>query len=300
MSGTVDQPRPALGPRLRARLQGWVRRHGFGLAITSLLLLFTLVFFWNAMVYTIRPGEAGVSWKRFSGTQIDVVYREGTHFILPWNKLYIYDLRIAKIDHTVPVLSTDGLEINVEVAIRFRPELKTLPQLHQAVGPDYAERIVVPQAVSTVREVIGRYRPEQLYTLRSDDIHQQLVSRAMQAARDHFLVIDDIIIRRIELPQSVQLAIQQKLSQEQEALEYEYRLEKEHREAERKKIEAGGISDFQKAIASGITPAYLQWKGIEATLALAKSTNAKVVIVGGKDGLPLILNTPSVNTPGQQ
>ena len=118
------------------------------------------------------------------------------------------------------------------------------------------------------------------------------------AARDHFLVIDDVIIRRISLPESVQTAIQKKLNQEQEALEYEYRLAKEQREAERKKIEAGGISDFQNAIARGITPAYLQWRGIEATLELAKSANAKIVIVGGKDGLPIILNTPTVG-PGQ-
>ena len=301
MSVTADEPTPPRRlrrlRRLGAWLHAWVRRHGFGLAITSLLLAFTFVFFWNAIVYTVRSGEGGVFWKRFSGTQIDVIYQEGTHFILPWNKLFIYDLRIAKLDHTVPVLSTDGLEINVEVAIRFRPEPKTLPQLHQGVGPDYAERIVVPQVVSAVREVIGKYRPEQLYTLRTDDIHQQLLSRAAVQTREHFLVIDDVIIRRIELPQSVQTAIQQKLNQEQEALEYEYRITKEQREAERKRIEATGISEFQKAVTPGITPAYLQWKGIEATLALAKSENAKLVIVGGRDGLPIILNTPTIAEP---
>ena len=298
MSVTVVHP-VSRRERLIAWLQDVVRRNGFNLAIASLLLLFTLVFFWKAIVYTILPGQGGVIWRRFSGTQIDVVYLEGTHFIFPWNKLYIYDLRIAKIDTTVPVLSTDGLEISVEVAIRFRPEPKTLPQLHMEVGPEYAERIIVPQVVSAVREVIGKYRPEQLYTLRSDDIHNQLLAKSTVAARDHFLVIDDVIIRRISLPESVQTAIQKKLNQEQEALEYEYRIQKEQREAERKKIEAAGISEFQKAVAPGMTPNYLQWRGIEATLELAKSANAKVVIVGGKDGLPIILNTPSVTGPGQ-
>lgn len=292
MSDTADRSYRARARRLLIRVRAWFTRHAFGLSITGLLALFTVVFFWNSIVYTVQSGQAGVYWKRFSGTQIDLIYREGTHFIPPWNKLYIYDLRIAKIDYTVPVLATDGLEINVDVTMRYRPDARSLPQLHQNVGPDYADRIIVPEVVSVVRAVIGRYRPEQLYTLRSDDITRQLVAHATVQARARFLVIDDIIIRRITLPESVQAAIQQKLQQEQEALEYEYRIEKEKKEAERKKIEAIGISDFQNAIASGITPAYLQWKGIEATLALAKSANAKVVIVGGKDGLPLILNTP--------
>ncbi|MDP3718275.1 MAG: prohibitin family protein [Acidobacteriota bacterium] len=292
MSDTADRSYRTRARRLRVRVQAWLTRHAFGLSITGLLALFTLVFFWSAIVYTIHPGQAGVYWKRFSGTQINVIYREGTHFIPPWNKLYIYDLRVAKIDYTVAVLATDGLEISVDVTMRYRPEARSLPQLHQNIGPDYAERIIVPEVVSVVREVIGRYRPEQLYTLRSEDIARQLVARATVEARAHFLQIDDVIIRRITLPVSVQAAIQQKLQQEQEALEYDYRIEKEKREAERKKIEAIGISDFQNAISSGITPAYLQWKGIEATLALAQSANAKVVIVGGKDGLPLILNTP--------
>lgn len=297
MNTDADQSYGGRFQARRVRLRDWIVRHGLGLSITALIAAFTIVVFWNSMVYTIHPGEAGVYWKRFTGTQIDMIYREGTHLIPPWNKLYIYDLRIAKIDHSVPVLSTDGLEINVDVAIRFRPENRTLPQLHQHVGPEYAERIVVPQVVSVVREVIGRYRPEQLYTLRSDDIHHQLLARATAQARAHFVVIDDVIIRRIKLPESVQVSIQHKLSQEQEALEYEYRLEKEHREAERKKIEAGGIAEFQKAIISGMTPDYLRWKGIEATLALAQSPNAKLVIIGGKDGLPLILNTPTVGPP---
>lgn len=297
MTVTANEPQRSSLARARVRTRAWLTDHSFGLSITVLLALLTFVFFWSAIVHTVRSGEAGVVWKRFSGTEIDVVYREGTHFILPWNKLFIYDLRLAKIDTTVPVLSTDGLEIEVEVATRFRPEPKTLPQLHKNVGPDYVERIIVPQVVSTVREVIGRYRPEQLYTLRTDDIRRELLARASGAAREHFLLIDDVIIRRIELPASVQAAIQQKLSQEQEALEYEYRIAKEVREAERKRIEATGISAFQRAVTPGITQQYLQWKGIEATLALAQSPNAKIVVVGGKDGLPLILNTPSVTGP---
>jgi regulator of protease activity HflC (stomatin/prohibitin superfamily) len=291
MNATIEVRPPGRFARIRARIRGWIVNNGFGISITTLIVLFALVFFWRHIVHTINPGEAGVMWKRFTGTEIDRVYLEGTHFIWPWNKLYIYDLRVQKVDAEVPVLSTDGLEIKIDVAIRYRPEERTLPQLHQNVGPEYAERIVMPQVVSAVREVFGKYRPEQLYTLRTEDVHDQLLARAAKGIREKFLMIDDVIISRIELPESVQNAIQAKLAQEQEALAYEYRLVTEQREAERKKIEATGISEFQKAVTPGITQQYLQWRGIEATLELAKSNNAKLVIVGGKDGLPLILNT---------
>lgn len=296
---TVDQPPPNRWKRAWNRVRAWVWNNGLGLTITALILLFAVIFFWRHMVYTVNPGEAAVSWKRFSGTEIDKIYLEGTHFIFPWNKLYLYDLRVQKMDTKVPVLSTDGLEINIEVTVRYRPEERTLPQMHKEVGPDYADRIVLPHLVSAVREVFGKYRPEQLYTLRTDDVHDQLLTRTSKGAGEHFLLIDDVIISRIELPESVQKAIQAKLAQEQEALAYEYRLVTEEREAQRKAIEAKGIAAFQTAISPGITDSYLRWRGIEATLELAKSNNSKLVIVGGKDGLPIILNSPELtSSPG--
>jgi regulator of protease activity HflC (stomatin/prohibitin superfamily) len=294
MDTMFDEPQPefqAKGPR------AWIRRHGFGITITTLLVMLTFVVFWHRIVYTVRSGQEAVLWKRLSGTQIDLIYKEGTHLIFPWDQLFIYDLRIQATDYSVPVLSTDGLEIMVEVTVRYHPESKTVPQLHKEVGPEYAERIVFPEVVTAVREVIGRYRPEQLYTLRTDDTQRQIAQRAANQARERYVAIDDVLIRRLGLPEMVQQAIQRKLNQEQEALEYEYRIAKERREAQRKDIEADGIVAFQKKVASSITPQLLQWKGVEATLELSKSTNAKMVIVGGKDGLPLILNTPS--GPGQ-
>ncbi len=294
MNTMFDEPQQELqakGPR------AWIRRHGFGITITTLLVMLTFVVFWHRIVYTVRSGQEAVLWKRLSGTQIDLIYKEGTHLIFPWDQLFIYDLRIQATDYSVPVLSTDGLEIMVDVTVRYHPESKTVPQLHKEVGPEYAERIVFPEVVTAVREVIGRYRPEQLYTLRTDDTQRQIAQRAANQARERYVAIDDVLIRRIGLPEMVQQAIQRKLNQEQEALEYEYRIAKERREAQRKDIEADGIKAFQKKVAETITPQLLQWKGIEATLELSKSTNAKMVIVGGKDGLPLILNTPS--GPGQ-
>ena len=271
----------------------WFKRSGLTIAMTVLLLLFGVVFFWNRVVYTVRSGEEAVLWKRLTGTQIDVVYKEGTHLIWPWDKLFIYDMRLQSHDHEVLVLSADGLEIKVATTVRYRPDTKMLGQLHQDVGPEYLTRIVIPEVVTAVREIIGRYRPEQLYTLRTDDTQRLIVARAAGQARDRFLLIDDVLLRRIELPESVQAAIQRKLNQEQEALEYEFRVAKEIREADRKVIEAHGIAQFRDTV--GITGAdILRLKGIEATVELARSNNAKMVVIGGRDGLPVLLNVPTI------
>lgn len=274
------------------RLRGWFRRHALSLSIATLLLLFTLIFFWPRIVITVREGQEGVLWRRFSGTDIDTVFLEGTHLIFPWDRMTVYEVRLQRADYVVAVLSTDGLEIKVDVSIRYRPSAKTVPQLHQTVGPEYLERIIIPEVVTAVREIMGKYRPEQLYTLRTDEMQDQIIARAAVQVRDRFVIIDDVLIRRIELPDSVQQAIQRKLSQEQEALEYAFRIQKEEQERTRKDIEAQGIELFQRRVAGTISPDLLRWKGIEATLELAKSNNAKVVVIGnGRDGLPLILNT---------
>ena len=280
--------------QLNGSVRGWFRRHALGLTVVVLMFLFGFVVFWPRIVITIRPGEAGVMWTRISGTNIDTVYGEGTHLIAPWNVMYVYDVRIAKVDYTVPVLSTDGLEINVQVSVRYRPVAKSIPQLHQQIGPDYVQRIIIPEVVTAVREVMGRYRPEQLYALRTVEMQDQIVAKASAQVRDRFVVVDDVLIRRIQLPAGVQRAIEDKLKQEQASLEYEYRLTREEKEKARKVIEADGIAEFARRVAEGkqFSPEYLRWKGIEATLELAKSPNAKVVVVGsGKDGLPIILNT---------
>lgn len=277
-----------LPQRLRAR----IREHALPLFLVGLLLVFAFVVLFPRIVITVRPGHEGVMWKRLSGTQIDTVYTEGTHLIWPWNVMYIYELRLNRVDAMVPVLSTDGLEIDIDVSIRYRPVSKSVPQLHKEVGPDYVNRIIVPEVVTAVREVMGKYRPEQLYTLRTVEMQREIVSRAALQVQDRFVIIDDVLIKRIVLPTVVQAAIQSKLRQEQEALEYAFRLDKERAEAERKRIEAGGIADFQRIVSLGLTPAYLNYKGIEATLELSRSPNSKVVVVGsGPNGLPLILNT---------
>lgn len=281
------------------RLRQAARDHSFALLLASLLLVFSIVVFWPRIVVTVRAGEEGVLWSRWTGTQLDVIYNEGTHLIWPWDEMVIYDIRINKVDYEVPVLSTDGLEIKVAVSIRYRPAAKTVPQLHQTIGPDYVSRVVIPEVVTATREVMGAFRPDQLYTLRTVEMQNQIVSRAATQVQDRFVTIDDVLIRQIELPDALQAAIQSKLRQEQAALEYKYRIDREQAEATRKQIEADGIAAFQQRVFGGSPELagqrYLTWKGIEATLELAKSNNTKVVVVGsGANGMPLILNPDTV------
>jgi len=302
MTPASENAAPAAGDEvltLGERLRAGAREHAFALLLSTLLLLFVFIVFWPRMVITVRSGEEGALWSRWTGTQLDMLYNEGTHLIFPWDAMFIYDIRIAKVDYDVPVLSTDGLEIKVAVTVRYRPVAKTVPQLHQTIGPDYVARIVIPEVVTAVREVMGAYRPDQLYTLNTVEMQNQIVARAAQQVRDRFVTIDDVLIRRIELPEMLQTAIQSKLRQEQSALEYKYRLDRERAESTRKQIEADGINQFQVRVFGGTADVnaqrYLTWKGIEATLELAKSPNTKVVVVGsGANGLPLILNPDTV------
>jgi regulator of protease activity HflC (stomatin/prohibitin superfamily) len=254
------------------------------------------------VVVTVPAGYKAVMWKRLSGTDVETLYLEGTHLIFPWNRLQRYDVRIQRLDTVVTVLSTDGLEIDAHVSVRYRPVERTLPLLHQTVGPDYANRIVIPEVIAAVRSVMGQYRPQQLFAIRSEEMQNRIIERAAKQARDRFVSIDDVLIGKIELPSIVQTAIQLKLKQEQEAQEYEYRIVRENKEKQRKIIEADGIAEFQARISKTTDATLLRWKGIEATERLATSPNSKVIVIGGRDGLPLILDTGTIGTsvPGGQ
>ncbi|MEP7306392.1 MAG: SPFH domain-containing protein [Acidobacteriota bacterium] len=290
-------------PRRRRliRLRAWIARRELSVVITTLMFLIVLAFFWGNIVISIRSGEEGVLWSRLFGTMIERIYLEGTHLVLPWNVMTIYNVRYQHVDRRFLVLSRDGLEITVDVTIRFKPMDKQVPKLHQLVGPSYVDTIVSPEVNTAVRTVIGRFRPDELYAAAVDEIQADIVNLARREVRNRYVDIDKVLLRVIVLPPTVANAIQRKLEQEQLSLEMQYRLSRERQEADRKRIESEGIRDYQNTVRSSLTPELLQFKGIEATLDLAKSNNAKVVIVGGgRGGLPLILNADSaITTPAR-
>jgi len=168
---------------------------------------------------------------------------------------------------------------------------KDLAKLVKLRGLNYVDDVIKPAIRSATRNVVGRYTPEEIYSTKREAITQEIFDETDKILNENFVHLKNVLVRDVTLPSTIKTAIERKLKQQQEALEYEYRLQKEQKEAERKRIEAKGIKDFQDIVSMGISDKLLRWKGIEATLKLSESPNTKVIIVGGKDGLPIIMNT---------
>jgi regulator of protease activity HflC (stomatin/prohibitin superfamily) len=237
--------------------------------------LIFIVLFGSSMFVTIEPGEKGVLFKKFGGgLDKETVYDQGFHIIAPWNTMHVYDVRFKDTFEKMEVLSKNGLSIKIDLSFRYQPVASQIGYLHDNIGKDYLERIIKPEIRSVTREVI------------EDEIY----ASTKAAIEAKYLFLDAILIRDVTLPQTLRAAIEQKLKQEQEALEYEFKIDKARKEAERKEIEALGISEFQKIVTRTITPQLLKWKGIEATQEISKSPNSKVVVIGNGEGdLPIIL-----------
>jgi len=260
--------------------------------IPIILLVFFFMVLSNTTFLTIDPGEKGVLFKRFGGgLQMDKIYDQGFHVIAPWNTMYIYDTRVEEGVEDMDVLSKNGLNIQVELTYRYRPIPERIGFLHNNIGNEYKRRIIIPEVRSATREVIGQYLPEELYSTKREAIQIEIFEKTRKAIESKDLELDAILIRSVQLPQTLQTAIEMKLEEEQQSFQYEFKLEKERQEAERKIIEANAKAEANRILNASLSDKILRDKGIEATLELAQSPNSKVVIVGGGgDGLPLILN----------
>lgn len=256
----------------------------------GIFLLFTILS--NTTFLTIDPGEKGVKFKRFAGGLIkDKVYDQGFHIVAPWDKMYIYDVKINEGFEKMDVLSKNGLNIEVELTYRYKPVEERIGFLHNNVGKSYKETILEPEIRSATREVIGQYLPEELYSTKREAIQVEIFEKTQKEVNEKDLILDAVLIRSVQLPDKLKQAIEQKLEEEQQSLQYEFKLTKERKEAERKIIEAEAKAEANRILNASLSDKILKDKGIEATLELAQSNNSKVVVVGGGgDGLPLILN----------
>lgn len=292
---------PEAGP-----LRRWLRRYSIAFyALTLALLLGTLALAPRIFIQ-IPAGHVGVLWLRFfGGTVTDHVYREGLRVIFPWDRMTLYDARLANDTRTYQALSSNGLTMQAEISLRYRINPPAAGYLHKLAGPHYPDTLVAPEIASVAMEIFARYLPEQVYSDLRQSIQQDMRARVLArfavppVAQDMgspgnpppLIQVENVLIRSVILPAMVREAIEHKIQQQQVMLEYDYRIEREKKERDRKRIEAEGIRDFQDVVARTITPEYLRLRGIDATNALATSNNSKMVIIGGKDGLPIILNT---------
>src|SRR5215813_8100164 len=304
-------PPPTTTP---SRWRRFVERHLPSVVIYLMVATLVAVVLYPHMVVTVPSGEIGVLWKRFGGgTVLDPrkLKSEGFNLILPWNRVFLYDLRLQSFTEPYNAISSDGVSLTATVIVRFRLQRDAVPVLHQAIGPNYEQVLVHPGIGSLTRQVIAEYTAEQAYSTARQEIQdkirnlveERLSEKMMEHAGEEgeesyrvsmsdTFILYDILVTGIELPAAIVTAINRKTEQYYIAEEYKFRVEREKRESERKKIEAEGIRDFQQTVSQGISESYLRWRGIEATLQLSQSTNSKVVVIGsGKDGLPIILNT---------
>ena len=260
--------------------------------LPGLLGFFVLVILISKSAITIGYGQAGVLYKTFGGGVVtdEAPLGEGFHIVAPWNCVFVYEVRQQELFEKMKVLSSNGLEIQIDASAWFQPAYESLGKLHQEKSEQYVNRILLPAIRSAARSVVGRYTPEQLYSSKRDAIQQEIFTETQMFVEDQYIQLNEILVRDVTLPPTIREAIEKKLKQEQETLEYEFRLVTAEKEAERQRIEARGKADANRILSASLTDKILQDKGIDATIKLSESPNSKIVIVGsGESGLPLIL-----------
>ena len=259
--------------------------------LTLAFLGIFIVLFSSRLFYTIPQGSEGYIFYTFgNGLDKENVKGQGFHLKFPWDNLIKYDVRIQENMSTMEVLSKNGLTIAMELSYRYSPVIGKSGYIEESIGSSYHDKIIIPEIRSVSREVIGEYLPEELYSTKRETIEDEIFEKTLGALKQKNIKLDAVLIRDVTLPQTLQAAIEKKLKQEQEALEYDFKIEKAQKEATRLEIEAKGKAKANDILDASLTENVLRDKGIEATMKLAESPNSKVVVVGsGKDGLPLIL-----------
>jgi regulator of protease activity HflC (stomatin/prohibitin superfamily) len=239
-------------------------------------------------VTVIPAGHVGV--KDFFGSVSSSVLSPGVRVVFPFTRVVKMSIKTQEVKETAEVPSKEGLMMELEGSLLFRLDPEKADDIYRTVGKDYQEIAVHPQIRSAIREITASYEAKVLYSAERERIAKETLDLFRKLAGDRGIIAEAVLLRKIGLPDIVANAIQEKLRREQEAEQMKFVLQKEQQEAERKRIEAQGIADFQRIVAAGISPALLEWKGIEATEKLATSQNSKVVVIGsGKNGLPIIL-----------
>lgn len=239
--------------------------------------------------FTVIPaGHVGVI--DFFGNVSDQTLLPGVNFVNPLANIVKFDARTQELKEEMSVPSKEGLSVQLEMSLLYSLSFQNANKIYKSVGEDYVDKILVPQFRSVVRGVTSRYEARALYTAEREKLAKQMEDELTMLVGPRGITIESAPLRKITLPPGLTASIEEKLKAEQESQRMEFILTREKQEAERKRIEAQGIADFQEIVSKGISEQLLKWKGIEATEKLANSPNSKIVVIGaGKEGLPIIL-----------
>lgn len=261
------------------------------LIVLGVIALFVLMGLSSSIFYSVNATQRAVVFYKFgSGLEKDNVVTPGFHMKSPWNEVFIYDVQETAEGENMDVLDKNGLSIHVDVTVRFKPIADKIGYIYEKFNLNYIEVLVKPEVRSTVRQVMGRYTAEEIYSTKRAEVESTIKEEAEAILHENNVTMVALLIRSISLPDQIRVAIENKLQQQQEALAYQFRLDKERSEAERKRIAAEGESRANNIINNSLTNNLLKMRGIEATLELSKSPNTKVIVIGsGDEGMPLIL-----------
>ena len=260
-----------------------IRLIGLGIAAFLLVILFF------SAVTKVGTGHVGVL-TLFGKVQSGETLGEGIHLINPMKANNELSIQTQTLKESASVPSSEGLMMSLDTSLIYHLNRDRAAEVFQKIGADYENVVVEPTLRSAIREATASHTANALYTGEREMVAKQIYDQVSTQLMQRGLIVENVLLRDIQLPATLKAAIEAKQQAEQESLAMNFRLQKETQEAQRKRIEAAGVRDFQQIVAQGITPSLLEWKGIEATENLAKSPNSKVVVIGNnKNGLPLIL-----------
>jgi len=282
-SGSGDEPRfrDIDMDSIRSGLRGRIVKIAIGIVVFLLL--------WNS-VARVPTGHVGVL-TLFDKVTGDVI-SEGLHLVNPLVSVKVLSVRTQEQKEAASVPSNEGLIMTLDTSLLFRLDATKAAEVFRTIGPNYLHVVVEPNLRSAIRDVTAKHSANALYSGGREEVQSKIQELLTKELNARGIIVENVLLRDVQLPSMLKASIETKQQAEQESLRMSFILQKEKQEAERKRIEAQGIADFQRIVAQGISPALLEWKGIEATEKLATSSNSKVVVIGsGKSGLPLILGS---------
>ena len=256
-------------------------------ALPAIIAAIVLIILLAKSAVTIGSGEAGVLYKTFDNGVVTDQPPLGEGF---QKERELMEKPDKELFEKMKVLSSNGLEIQIDASAWYEPVYNNLGKLHQTLGENYLQRVIQPAIRSAARSVVGRYTPEQLYSSKRDAIQDEIFEETKKILSKQHVQLNEVLVRDVTLPNTIKDAIERKLKQEQESLEYEFRLVTAAKEAEKVIIEAEGKAESNRILSASLTDKILQDKGIDATMRLAESPNSKIIVIGsGDSGLPIIL-----------
>lgn len=259
----------------------------FGKWLLVSFVLWIVVFIPSLTLTFVPAGHVGIA--DFYGS-VTGPYMPGLNFIPPLSSLVVVPTRTTQIQETMDVPSLEGLTVHLDVSLLYHVFPDKAVPIYKSIGADYDSVFIIPQSRSAARGATVRYEAKALYTSSRDMVAGEIYRELADSLLARGFVLERVLLRSIALPEAVSSAINEKMAAEQQAERMKFVLDKERMEAERKRVEASGIRDFQKIVSEGISEPLLEWKGIEATEKIAESPNAKIIIIGSpKNGLPLVL-----------